>query len=125
MIPAQRRSLLRLSLIALFFTLIVGFILWGSVKTHSIQSVQQTLNLWRPWISAIRWICLLVVVAAWPSLCRYSAKSLGLCTQKTRTLANARWRMALWLILLEVVLGQNGLSTLCSLFQVSITGANL
>ena len=119
----SKRVFLLLSVLSLLFTLLVGLLLWSSVQTHSIQAVQQTLNEWRPLFTVVRWTGIAALLGYWPLICHWIATRQRLSFDEAKALVNARWRILIGLIVLEVILGQALLAKLVILLQGHIPGS--
>ncbi len=92
-----------LGLALLFAVAIFGTLLWYAVEPAAVieqrlAQLEGVLTLWRLGLIA-------AVVAVWP----YAVEFLGshLTPQQRLHLHDARWQVALWLLLLEALLGQD------------------
>jgi hypothetical protein len=118
-IAMRRRWFVMLTLLAVVLVLSTGGILWYSVKTSSISEVQSRIDAMKPILSGIRLFLIAIVAMAWP----YMTSGLhrwGRIDQYQRdTLANLRWRVVTWLVVIELVLGQSLLGQVLALLQGS------
>ena len=103
----SRRSFCLLSLAALMLTFMLGLILWQVLTTQSILSVQQTLDTWRPCLTALRCLLIAAVFLGWPWISRYLIVHKKRSEPRVKQLSGYRWRLLRWLIILELILGQN------------------
>jgi len=77
-----------------------GVMLWGQVE--SMDTIGQRLQTAAPWLTLLRISLITAVIAAWPRIVPWLTRR---ADARTALLA-ARWRVAAWLILLELILGQ-------------------
>jgi len=77
-----------------------GVMLWGQVE--SMDTIGQRLQTAAPWLTLLRISLITAVIAAWPRIVPWLTQH---PPARTALLA-ARWRVAAWLVLLELILGQ-------------------
>ncbi len=103
----RRRWFFLLTLLAFGLALGAGAILWRSVETSSVVSVQTRIDALKPVLTGIRLAIIALVAIAWPwfvnALHRWGRID---GTQATNLLV-VRWRFVTWLVVIELVLGQN------------------
>ncbi|MCC3750854.1 MAG: histidine kinase [Halorhodospira halophila] len=92
-----------LGLILLFAVAIIGTLLWYAVEPAGVieqrlAQLEGVLILWRLGLIA-------AVVAAWP--CAVEFLGNHLTPHQRLLLHDARWQVALWLLVLEALLGQD------------------
>ncbi len=97
----------RLTLLASTLALAVGALLWRSLETFLIADIQAAVYELKPVLTGIRWGLIGLVAIFWPDLtnrlcCLGHLDAAG----KVQLLA-LRGRVLVWLVLLELVLGQN------------------
>ena len=103
----RRRWFLTLSLVAIGGVIAVGLVLWQAVGLSSLSTVSERVAAAKPFASAIRFALIGVLALAWP---RLPALWTGANYNDDRTHAHwmgLRWRVVGWLIVIELVLGQN------------------
>lgn len=103
----RRRWFLTLSLVAAIAVIAVGLALWQAVELSSLSTVSERVAAAKPFASAIRFALIGVLVLAWPLLPGIWA---GVNGNDDRT--HGRWmalrlRVVGWLLVIELVLGQN------------------
>ena len=103
----HRRWFFLLTLLAFGLALGAGAILWRSVETSSVVAVQTRIDALKPVLTGFRLAIIALVAIAWPRFVN-GLRRLGRIdgTQATNLLA-VRWRIATWLVVIELVLGQN------------------
>jgi len=103
----RRRWFFLLTLLTFALALVIGGILWHSVETSSISEIQARVNAMKPVFTGIRLSLIALVAIAWPYVTRYLHRRGRIDeTQAIRILA-LRWRIVTWLVVIELVLGQN------------------
>lgn len=103
----RRRWFLTLSLVAVGGVIAVGLVLWQAVELNSLSTVSERVAVAKPFASAIRCALIGLLALAWP---RLPALWTGANDSDDRTHTHwmaLRWRVVGWLIVIEIVLGQN------------------
>jgi len=103
----RRRWFLTLSLAAALAVVVAGTLLWHEVELSSLAAVSERVDRARPLLSGVRLVLigLLAVLWAWCPLLRFRG---GANNEPARTRWMAlRWRVAGWLLVIELVIGQN------------------
>lgn len=77
-----------------------GVLLWGQFE--NMDTIGGRLETAAPWLTLLRISLIIAVIAAWP---RIVLRLTQHPPARTALLA-ARWRVATWLVLLELILGQ-------------------
>jgi hypothetical protein len=103
---------LLLSLTTGLIALLVGFFLWGSIQTHSVQTVRDRIDDWQPTFAGIRWTLIGSVALGGPHINGWLAHSGRVSDHKARQLADLRWRVVGWVVVIELILGQGALVNL-------------
>lgn len=89
---------------------LAGLAMIGTITWHYFQDTQAiaaTLARAEPWLGAWRASFFIGLVGAWPKLIDGLAKHYGwVDTQRQHVLAQ-RWRVAAWLVIIELLLVQN------------------
>ena len=115
----RRRWFFLLTLLAFGLALGAGGILWHSVQTTSVVAVQTRIDALKPLLTGIRVSLIALLAMGWP----WIVNALQRCgrlddTQATNLLA-VRWRIVTWLVVIELVLGQNLLAQVLAVLQGS------
>ena len=104
--PHPRRWLGRLSVLAAGLAVVAGGVLWPLAGTSSLADLGDAVERLRPVASATRLGLIAFLALAWPRIIE-SAERHGWLDQAGRVaLVGERWRVAGWLLLLELLLGQ-------------------
>ena len=103
----RRRALLGFSALAVVLSMGVGLLLWQTVELSSVSKVSDQVEQFKPFASGIRLALIGLLAVFWPRLV-YLAHSLGRIDQEQRdSLLTLRWRVMGWLLVIELLLGQN------------------
>lgn len=103
----HRRWFLTLSLAAAVGVIAVGLMLWQAVELSSLSAVSEWVERLKPTLSGLRLALIGLLAIIWPQL-----PALWLPRDDDDTRARARWmvlrwRVIGWLLVIELVLGQN------------------
>ena len=77
-----------------------GLLLWGQLE--SMETIGSRLQAAAPWLTVCRIAAIVVLIAAWPRVVPWITTNLA----AREALLAARRRVAAWLAILELVLGQ-------------------
>jgi hypothetical protein len=89
-----------LLLVALVLAAGAALLLWE--RFESLETIGDRLHAAAPWLSAMRVTVIVAVIAAWPLIVPWFTDDPAVsCAVQA-----ARWRVAAWLAILEVTLGQ-------------------
>ncbi len=105
--PFRRSWFLGLSLLALALVLAVGALLWQAVELSSLAAVAERIEGIKPVAGAVRLLLIGLLALFWPRLVDLVAHIRN-ANNRTRTYWLAlRWRVTSWLLVIELVLGQD------------------
>ena len=99
-------------MLALLLTVGLGVLLWQAVQLSSVATVADKIEAIRPWATGIRLAVIGLVAMAWPKLVTLAQKACRLSAGHYQYLLAQRWRLAGWLLVIELVLGQGLLNRL-------------
>jgi len=102
----RRRWFVTLSMIAAFAAIAVGMLLWQAVELGSLVSVSERLDSAKPLMSGLRLALIGSLAAFWPQLSLLAARMGNDDATHGRWMA-LRWRVVGWLLVIELVIGQN------------------
>lgn len=103
----HHRWSVRLTLAAVVVALITGWILWYSIAASSVIEVQRRVDILHPILSGIRLTLIALLAFCWPLLTRNIYRGTRRTPDEIARLDSLRWRIVFWLIVIELVLGQN------------------
>lgn len=116
----RRRWFVLLTLSALVLASGIGAFLWHSVQTSSVVAIQSRIEVMKPVFTAIRWLLIGLVALSWPAMTRALRRWGRLDETGAARLLSLRWRIVTWLLLIEMLLGQN----LLGRFLLALNGAS-
>ena len=101
----RRRWFLTLSLVAAAAVIVLGVVLWQAVELSSLAAVSERVDRLRPFLGGVRLVLIGVLAVVWPWL---SSLTLRAADEATRARWMAlRWRIVGWLLVIELIIGQN------------------
>jgi len=103
----RRRWFLTLSLVAAFGVIAVGVLLWQAVGLSSLSTVSERVAAAKPFASAIRFALIGLLALTWPRLPALWAGANGEDDRAHARWMALRWWVIGWLLVIELVLGQN------------------
>ncbi|MBZ0070163.1 MAG: hypothetical protein K8I04_00310 [Gammaproteobacteria bacterium] len=106
-IAMRRRWFVLLTLLAFGLALGIGVFLWYSVQTSSVVAIQSRIEVMKPVATVIRLLLIGLVALAWPAMTRSLHRWGRVDEAGVGRLQSLRWRIVTWLIVIELMLGQN------------------
>ena len=103
----RRRWFFLLTLLAFGLALGAGVILWRSVETTSVVAVQTRIDALKPILTGFRLTIIALVAIAWPWLVNGLHRWGRIDGTQATNLIAVRWRIVTWLVVIELMLGQN------------------
>jgi hypothetical protein len=116
---ARRRGLLGFSLLAVVLAIGVGTVLWQAVGVSSVSRVSGHIQQLKPVAAAIRLGFIGLLGASWPWLVERAYRYGRIGEGNRAHLLAQRWRIVVWLMVIELMLGQ----TLLGRFLTAMTGS--
>ena len=117
----RRRWFVMLTLLAFGLALGIGALLWQSVQTSSVVAIQTRIDVMKPAFTTIRFLLIGLVTLSWPAITRGLHRWGRVDEAGAARLLSLRWRIVTWLIVIELMLGQNLLSRFMSALQGAST----
>lgn len=114
---SRRVGLLGLSLLALVLVLAVGMLLWQAVALTSLAAVAQAVDQFKPVATGVRLLLIGLLAIAWPWIVAFVANTRNADERAKKDWLVLRWRVIGWLLIIEVVLGQNLLGRFLTLIR--------
>ena len=118
-VAVPRSGLLGLSVLAVVLAAGIGVLLWQAVELSSMAQVAARVDELKPIARGIRLALIGLVAALWPWLIGLANRAGRIGEQQRDDLLAQRWRLLGWLLVIELVLGQD----LLGRFFAAITGA--
>ena len=117
-LPMRRRHWsLALTVLAAALTLAIGLLLWQSVETSSVIGVQGQVATMKSVLTILRLSVIAVIALLWPMLIGVFHRRRRIDDARRAELLAVRWRIVAWLVVIEVVVGQNLLGHVISALQ--------
>ena len=116
----RRRWFLLLTLLAFGLALGIGAFLWNAVQTSSVVAIQTRIEVMKPVFTAIRLLVIALVALLWPAVTRSLHRWGRVDEAGVSRLLPLRWRVVTWLVVIELMLGQN----LLDRFLAALQGAD-
>jgi len=117
----RRRWFVLLTLLACGLALGIGALLWQSVQTSSVAAIQSRIDVMKPIFTAIRFSIIGLVALSWPTITRGLQRWESIDEAGATRLLSMRWRIVVWLIVIELMLGQNLLGRFLTTLQGTST----
>ena len=115
----HRHWFLLLTLLTFVLALVTGGVLWHSVETSSVVTMQTRVDAMKPVFIGIRVFLIAVVAMAWPFVTSRLYRWGRINEAEATTMLALRWRIVTWLVVIEGVLGQNLLGQALAVLQGS------
>ena len=117
----RRRWFVMLTLLAFGLALGIGAFLWQSVQTSSVAAIQTRIDVMKPVFTTIRFLLISLLALSWPAITRGLHRLGRIDEAGAARLLSLRWRIVTWLVVIELMLGQNLLSRFMSALQGAST----
>ncbi len=119
-VPAvHRRWFFLMTLLAFALVLLAGGILWHSLETSSINEIQVRIEGMKSIFAGIRWLLIVLITATWPSIINSLHRLNWIDQAQKIVMRGQRWRVMAWLVVIELMLGQNLLGQVLAVLQGS------
>ena len=115
----RRRWFFLLMLLAFVLALGMGGILWHSVETSSVSEIQTRVEAMKPIFTGIRLLLITLVAVAWSFVTNNFHHRGRIDEEQATAMLALRWRIVTWLVVIELVLGQNLLGQVLAVLQGS------
>lgn len=101
----RRRWFVTLSLVAAIGVIAVGMVLWQAVELSSLTAVSERVDRLRPLLGGLRLALIGALAVVWPWLS--SPRSRADDDPAHARWMALRWRVVGWLLVIELIIGQN------------------
>ena len=106
-VAVPRSGLLGLSVLVVVLAAGIGVLLWQAVELSSMAQVAARVDELKPIARGIRLALIGLVAALWPWLIGLANRAGRIDEQQRDDLLAQRWRLLGWLLVIELVLGQD------------------
>ncbi len=103
----NRRWFLRLTILTIVFALTIGVVLMYALQISTVAAVQASIESYKPLLTGLRLFLIGLIAYAWPKLIQCAQQSGRISKERGRQLSSLRWRTVGWLLIIELLLGQN------------------
>ncbi len=103
----NRRWFLRLTMLTIVLALTIGTFLMHTIQISSVVAIQSSIESYKPFVTGVRLVIIGLIAYAWPKVIQYAQQSGRISKERRTQLLSLRWRMVGWLLIIELVLGQN------------------
>ena len=103
----RRRWFVGLSLLAVGLIIGVGALLWQAAELSSFSIVSDQVARLKPYAGAIRLLFIGILAALWPRLVDLAVRSGRVDVTERSRLHALRWRVIIWLLIIELMIGQD------------------
>ena len=103
----RRHGFLGFTVLAVVLTIAVGVVLWQAVELSSVSTVSAQIDQFKPFASGIRLAVIGLLAASWPRLVHLVHRNGRVDQNRRDSLLALRWRLTGWLLVIELMLGQN------------------
>ena len=110
----HRRWFSRLTILAIVLALTISTVLMQALQISSVVAVQSVINSYTPYLAGLRLMVIALIACAWPKLIQYGQYSGRISKERGTELKSSRWRIVLWLLIIELLVGQNLVGRLLS-----------
>ena len=104
---SKRRWFLRLCVLTIVSVITIGAALIISLKSTSLESLRANIDDYRINMTVARLSLIGLIALIWPKLVQSSELSGAISIERSIELKDFRWRIISWLLLIELLLGQN------------------
>ena len=110
----HRRWFLRLTILTIVLAFTISTVLMHGLEISSVIAVQSIVNSYTPYLTGLRFMVIGLIAYAWPKLIQYAQHSGRMSKERGTELESLRWRIVLWLLIIELLVGQNLIGHLLS-----------
>ncbi|MFC1602686.1 hypothetical protein ACFL3U_03865 [Pseudomonadota bacterium] len=113
----RRSGLVVMFLLAFILVLAVGAYLWQAVEASSLSAVQSQIGQLKPILSSLRLLLIGLIALFWPTLMNLLYRLGRIDAEGRARLFTLRWRVTTWMVVIELILGQNLLGQFFAAWQ--------
>ena len=113
----HRSGLVVMSLLAFFLVLAVGGYLWQAIEASSLSVVQTQIGQLKPFLTMLRLLLIGLITLFWPTLMNLLYRTGRIDAEGRARLLTLRWCVTTWMVVIELILGQNLLGQFFAAWQ--------
>ena len=91
----------------LLIVTVAGLLFMIASSPEQLGSIQKEMNVISPIMSVVRFTLIGLIIAFWEKIIRFAGKTRGWEKGHVDYVLNMRWKVCLWLLTIELLLGQN------------------
>ena len=118
--PKRRSGLVMMTLLAFILVLAVGAYLWQAVEASSLSVVQTQIGQLEPFLTKLRLLLISLLAFFWPTITNLLHRLGRIDVAGRARLLTLRWRAITWMVVIELILGQNLLGQFLTAWQGTI-----
>ena len=103
----NRRWFLRLTMLTIVLALTIGTFLMHTIQISSVVAIQSSIESYKPFVTGVRLVIIGLIAYAWPKVIQYAEQSERISKERQTQLLSLRWRIVVWMLAIELLLGQN------------------
>ncbi len=104
---SKRGWFLRLCVLTIVSAIVIGAVLMLLLNSTSLESLQSSIDGYRINMTMARLSLIGLIALIWPRFVQSSELTGTISIERSAELKNLRWRIIAWLLLIELLLGQN------------------
>jgi len=113
----RRSGLVVMSLLAFILVLTVGAYLWQAVEASSLSVVQTQISQLKLVLTSLRLLLIGLIALFWPTMMNLLYRLGRIDAEGRARLLTLRWRVTTWMVVIELILGQNLLGQFFAAWQ--------
>ena len=78
-----------------------------SLQESSVEAVQSSIDSYKSELTGMRLVVIGLIAFIWPKLIQYAEQSGRISKKRSTEITSLRWRIISWLLVIELLLGQN------------------
>lgn len=117
----QRRWFLRLTILTVALALTIGAMLMYTLQSSTVVSLKSGIESYSSILTGLRLTVIGLVAFCWPRLIQYAQHAGRISDDRIAELNLLRWRTIGWLLVIELVLGQNVVGHFLSALDLTAT----
>ena len=103
----ERRWFLPLCLLTVILALVLAGALMLLLKGSSVDAVKSAIDAYKSELTGMRLVVIVSIAYSWPKVLQFANRSGRISKERTTELKQLRWRIVGWLLLIELLLGQD------------------
>ena len=106
-----------MSLLAFILVLAIGAYLWHAVEASSLLVVQSQIGQLKTFLTTLRLLLIGLIALFWPTMINLLYRIGRIDAEGRARLLTLHWRVTAWMVVIELILGQNLLGQFFAAWQ--------